>query len=51
MKDLLLRLLWLLDHGRRQYLSVVGTIEVVEGKITVKLPARGFIVLRHLPQG
>jgi len=32
-------------------LSNEGTIEVVEGKITVKLPARGFIVLRHLPQG
>jgi 1,4-alpha-glucan branching enzyme len=28
-----------------------GEIAVVDGKITVKVPARGFIVLRHLPHG
>jgi len=27
-----------------------GELEVVDGKITVKLPARGFVVLRHLPR-
>jgi 1,4-alpha-glucan branching enzyme len=28
-----------------------GEIEVVDGKITARVPARGFIVLRHLPRG
>jgi len=28
-----------------------GELEAVEGKLTVKMPARGFVVLRHLPRG
>ncbi len=27
-----------------------GELEVIDGRITVKLPARGFVVLRHLPR-
>jgi 1,4-alpha-glucan branching enzyme len=27
-----------------------AALEVTEGKLSVKVPARGFVVLRHVPQ-